>query len=59
MLLGLVVRILQKYDGLEYRGDWHAQRHEAEIVGKPSQGVNVALYEERPKVVGNPEPLGL
>ncbi|KAI2637248.1 cytochrome P450 monooxygenase CYP539B5 [Hypomontagnella submonticulosa] len=54
-----MVRILQKYDGLEYRGDWHAQRHEAEIVGKPSQGVNVALYEERPKVVGNPEPLGL
>ncbi|KAI5868288.1 cytochrome P450 monooxygenase CYP539B5 [Durotheca rogersii] len=41
-----MVRILQKYDRLEYRGDWHAQLHEAEIVGKPSQGVKVALYEE-------------
>ncbi|CAJ2514053.1 Uu.00g021720.m01.CDS01 [Anthostomella pinea] len=39
-----MVRILQKYDGLEYRGDWHAQKHEAEVVGKPSQGVNVALH---------------
>ncbi|KAI1401346.1 cytochrome P450 monooxygenase CYP539B5 [Hypoxylon fuscum] len=54
-----MVRILQKYERLEYRGDWHAQRHEAEIVGKPSDGVRIALYEEYVKVVGNPEPLGV
>lgn len=41
-----MVRILQKYDRLEYRGDWHAQKHEAEVVGRPSRGVKVALYEE-------------
>ncbi|KAI0594547.1 cytochrome P450 [Biscogniauxia sp. FL1348] len=41
-----LTKILQKYDRLEYRGDWYAQRHEAEIVGKPSQGVPVALFEE-------------
>ncbi|KAI5921432.1 cytochrome P450 [Camillea tinctor] len=41
-----LTKILQKYDRLEYRGDWYAQKHEAEIVGKPSQGVPVALYEE-------------
>ncbi|KAI1265037.1 cytochrome P450 [Xylariaceae sp. FL1019] len=40
-----LVRILQKYSRLEYRGDWGAQQHDAEIVGKPSQGVAVALYE--------------
>ena len=41
-----MVRILQKYDRLEYRGDWRTQKHEAEIVGKPSEGVKVALFEE-------------
>ncbi|KAI1134340.1 cytochrome P450 monooxygenase CYP539B5 [Hypoxylon sp. FL0543] len=54
-----MVRILQKYDRIEYRGDWYAQQHEAEVVGKPSQGVKVGLYEECVKVVGNPEPLGV
>ncbi|KAI0025423.1 cytochrome P450 monooxygenase CYP539B5 [Xylariomycetidae sp. FL0641] len=42
-----MVRILQKYDRLEYRGDWHAQKHVAEIVGKPCDGVKVALYEAK------------
>ncbi|KAI1639290.1 cytochrome P450 [Biscogniauxia mediterranea] len=41
-----LTKILQKYDRLEYRGDWYAQRHEPEIVGKPSHGVPVALYKE-------------
>ncbi|KAI2607266.1 cytochrome P450 monooxygenase CYP539B5 [Hypoxylon fragiforme] len=54
-----IIRILQKYDRLEYRQDWHSQRHEAEIVGKPSQGVKVALYEENVKPDNNPEPLGI
>ncbi|KAM7216691.1 cytochrome P450 52A13 [Rhypophila decipiens] len=40
-----LVRILQKYARLEYRGDWHAQYHRAEIVGAPGHGVPVAFYE--------------
>lgn len=44
--LGLtVVRLLQKYERLEYRGDWHAQFHKAEIVGAPGHGVPVAFFE--------------
>ncbi|KAK3950435.1 cytochrome P450 alkane hydroxylase, partial [Pseudoneurospora amorphoporcata] len=40
-----VVRLLQKYDRLEYRGDLHAQYHKAEIVGAPGHGVPVAFFE--------------
>ncbi|KAI0813586.1 cytochrome P450 [Xylaria sp. FL0064] len=39
-----LVRIIQQYSRLEYRGDWRAQKHRAEIVGTPSEGVPVALY---------------
>ncbi|KAL1878555.1 hypothetical protein VTK73DRAFT_7820 [Phialemonium thermophilum] len=41
----ILVRLLQKYERIEYRGDWHAQYHKAEIVGAPGHGVPVALYE--------------
>ncbi|KAK3897459.1 cytochrome P450 [Staphylotrichum tortipilum] len=40
-----LVRLLQKYQRLEYRGDWHAQFHKAEIVGAPGHGVPVAFFE--------------
>lgn len=40
-----MVRLLQKYERLEYRGDWHAQSYKAEIVGSPGDGVPVAFYE--------------
>ncbi|KAK7722119.1 hypothetical protein SLS63_009261 [Diaporthe eres] len=40
-----LVRILQKYDRVEYRGDWYAQYHKAEIVGCPGEGVPVAFHE--------------
>ncbi|KAH6850856.1 cytochrome P450 [Chaetomium sp. MPI-CAGE-AT-0009] len=40
-----LVRLLQKYERLEYRGDWHAQFHKAEIVGAPGHGVPVAFFE--------------
>ncbi|KAK4151027.1 cytochrome P450 [Chaetomidium leptoderma] len=40
-----LVRLLQRYERLEYRGDWHAQFHKAEIVGAPGHGVPVALFE--------------
>jgi cytochrome P450 len=40
-----LVRLLQKYERIEYRGDWSKQFHKAEVVGCPGQGVPVALYE--------------
>ncbi|KAK8086918.1 cytochrome P450 [Apiospora phragmitis] len=40
-----MVRILQRYERLEYRGDWEAQLHKADIVARPSLGVPVALFE--------------
>lgn len=40
-----MVRLLQKYERLEYRGDWHAQFHKAEIVGAPGHGVPIAFHE--------------
>ncbi|KAI1817441.1 cytochrome P450 [Poronia punctata] len=43
-----MVKIVQKYERLEYRGDWHAQKHEAEIVGRPSDGVRLGLFSENP-----------
>lgn len=42
----VLVRILQKYESIEYVGDWHAQYHEPEIVGRPGQNVRVRLFEE-------------
>lgn len=44
-LFPAVIRLLQKYERLEYRGDWAAQYLKADIVGCPGQGVPIALYE--------------
>lgn len=41
----MMIRLLQKYERLEYRGDWAAQYLKADIVGCPGQGVPIALYE--------------
>lgn len=41
----VVVRFLQKYDRLEYRGNWSEQVLKAEIVGAPGHGVPIALRE--------------
>lgn len=40
-----LVRLLQRYDRVEYRGDWYSQYHKAEIVGCPGHGVPVAFHE--------------
>ncbi|KAI1499796.1 cytochrome P450 [Biscogniauxia marginata] len=40
-----MVRMLQKFDRLEYRGDWHAQREQTDVITRPSLGVPVALFE--------------
>ncbi|GFP59437.1 cytochrome P450 52A1 [Trichoderma asperellum] len=41
----MMIRLLQKYERIEYRGDWAAQYLKADIVGCPGQGVPIALYE--------------
>ncbi|KAK8043510.1 cytochrome P450 52A1 [Apiospora rasikravindrae] len=41
----VVVRLLQKYEKIEYVGDWDAQFHEPEVVGRPGQEVKVRLHE--------------
>ncbi|GJC82563.1 cytochrome P450 52A4 [Colletotrichum liriopes] len=40
-----MVRLLQKFERLEYRGDWNAQVLKAEIVGAPGHGVPIAFFE--------------
>ncbi|KAJ1333031.1 cytochrome P450 monooxygenase [Microdochium nivale] len=41
-----MVRILQKYEQIGYAGDdWAAQQHVAEIVGRPSMGVPIRMFE--------------
>ncbi|TRX97428.1 hypothetical protein FHL15_001706 [Xylaria flabelliformis] len=40
-----MVRMLQKYDRIEYRGDWHAQQDKTDVITRPAFGVPVAFYE--------------
>ena len=41
----VMVRLAQRFERVEYRGNWREQFHKVEIVGTPGQGVKVALYE--------------
>ncbi|RDW59956.1 hypothetical protein BP6252_13043 [Coleophoma cylindrospora] len=41
----VMVKLLQKYERLEYRGEWNKQFQKVEIVGTPGCGVPVALFE--------------
>lgn len=43
----VMVRLLQRFERMEYRGDWEKQYHKVEIVGTPGQGVKVALWETK------------
>ncbi|KAI0602244.1 cytochrome P450 [Biscogniauxia sp. FL1348] len=40
-----IVRMLQKFDRIEYRGDWHAQQEQTDVISRPSLGVPVAFFE--------------
>ena len=40
-----LIRVCQKYERIEYVGEWEQQFHRAEIVGSPGQGVRVRMYE--------------
>ncbi|KAH0495726.1 hypothetical protein TgHK011_009257 [Trichoderma gracile] len=42
-----LVRLLQRFERIEYRGDWAAQYLKADIVGCPGLGVPIALYEAK------------
>jgi cytochrome P450 len=39
-----IVRIVQRFERIEYVGCWEEQFHKAEIVGTPGRGVNVRLF---------------
>ncbi|UKZ73397.1 hypothetical protein TrVFT333_001043 [Trichoderma virens FT-333] len=39
-----LVRLAQQFESIEYRGDWAAQRLQADIIGTPAMGVHMALY---------------
>ncbi|KAH8703530.1 cytochrome P450 [Talaromyces proteolyticus] len=39
-----IVRIVQRYDRIEYDGSWEDQFHKAEIVGTPGMGVKVKMW---------------
>ncbi|KAJ3565388.1 hypothetical protein NPX13_g7524 [Xylaria arbuscula] len=40
-----LVRMFQKYDRVEYRGNWHGQQDKRAIISRPAFGVPVAFYE--------------
>ncbi|KAH7029323.1 cytochrome P450 [Microdochium trichocladiopsis] len=40
-----LVRFLQKYRAIEFRGDWSAQLRTADVVARPSMGVPLVLHE--------------
>ncbi|KAK2591120.1 hypothetical protein QQS21_011183 [Conoideocrella luteorostrata] len=40
-----LVRLAQRFERLEYRGDWHAQRLRADIIGTPALEVPIALFQ--------------
>ncbi|KAL4923504.1 cytochrome P450 [Aspergillus undulatus] len=40
-----IVRILQRYERVEYVGEWERQFHKSEIVGTPGMGVRLRMFE--------------
>lgn len=45
MFFSLVVRFVQQYERIEYRGDWAAQKLQVDLIGTPALGVPMALYK--------------
>ncbi|OAA35538.1 cytochrome P450 alkane hydroxylase [Metarhizium rileyi] len=43
----VLVRLLQKYERIEYRGDWKGQYHKTEVVGCPGQGVPMTFFKAK------------
>ncbi|KJZ72006.1 hypothetical protein HIM_08567 [Hirsutella minnesotensis 3608] len=42
-----LVRLAQRFEKIEYRGDWKAQFRQTELIGTPGLGVPVALFEPK------------
>lgn len=42
-----VARLAQKFERIEYRGDWHAQTLRTDIIGTPALDVPIAFYQAR------------
>ncbi|KAI4604114.1 hypothetical protein KJ359_000242 [Pestalotiopsis sp. 9143b] len=42
----VIIRLLQKYERIEYVGDWEAQYHVPELVGRPGQGVHLRFFKD-------------
>ncbi|GAO17715.1 hypothetical protein UVI_02058150 [Ustilaginoidea virens] len=40
-----LARLAQRFERLEYRGDWHAQTLRADIIGTPALDVPIAFFE--------------
>ncbi|RFU80837.1 cytochrome p450 alkane hydroxylase [Trichoderma arundinaceum] len=40
-----LVRLAQQFERIEYRGDWAAQKLQADIIGTPAMGIPMALYK--------------
>lgn len=40
-----VVRLAQRFERVEYRGDWASQATRADIIATPAFGIPVALFE--------------
>ncbi|KAG6011227.1 hypothetical protein E4U54_008189 [Claviceps lovelessii] len=42
-----LARLAQKFERIEYRGDWHAQTLRTDIIGTPALDVPIAFYQAR------------
>ncbi|KAI1192466.1 cytochrome P450 alkane hydroxylase [Nemania serpens] len=43
----VITRLLQKYERIDYVGDWHSQQYVSELVARPGQGVNLRLFQDK------------
>lgn len=48
----VLTRLVQRFERIEYVGNWEEQFHKAEIVGAPGQGVKIAFYPARDQKQG-------
>ncbi|KAI0143026.1 cytochrome P450 [Xylariaceae sp. FL1272] len=42
-----IVRILQKYDRMDYAGDWHAQKDKMDVISRPAFAVPITFFEAK------------
>ncbi|KAJ2901433.1 cytochrome p450 [Zalerion maritima] len=46
-MMFVLVRLLQRYERIECRGDWQNQYHKSEVVGTPGLPVRVAFFDAK------------